>query len=87
MMRTLSPTEHQIQCTLIHWARLNARNIPELKLLHAIPNGIKTSIGVAAKAKREGMTKGVPDLHLPVPRGGYHGLWIEMKKPGGVLIP
>ena len=25
------------------------------------------------------MKAGVPDLFLPVPRGPYHGLWIEMK--------
>jgi len=27
----------------------------------------------------EGVKRGVPDVFLPVARGGYHGLWIEMK--------
>ena len=31
-----------------------------------------------------GCKKGVPDLFLPVPMGKYHGLFIEMKKPGGL---
>ena len=29
--------------------------------------------------KRQGVKAGVPDLHLPVARGGYHGLYIELK--------
>lgn len=28
---------------------------------------------------RQGVKAGVPDLHLPVARGGYHGLYIELK--------
>lgn len=27
-----------------------------------------------------GVKSGVPDIFLPVPRGGFHGLWIEMKR-------
>lgn len=30
-----------------------------------------------------GVKKGVPDLCLPVARGGCHGLYIEMKAPNG----
>ncbi len=26
------------------------------------------------------MKSGIPDVSLPVPRGGYHGLYIEMKR-------
>lgn len=32
--------------------------------------------------KREGVKSGVPDLCLAVARGGYHGLYIEMKRKG-----
>jgi hypothetical protein len=32
-----------------------------------------------ARMKREGMKAGVFDLHLPLARDGYHGLWIELK--------
>jgi hypothetical protein len=31
-----------------------------------------------------GVKKGVPDLHLPVPRGQYQGLYIEMKDEDGM---
>ena len=30
-----------------------------------------------------GVKKGVPDLCLPVARGRYHGLYIELKTPTG----
>mgnify|MGYP004433785991 CR=1 FL=1 len=33
----------------------------------------------AANLKRQGVKAGVPDLHLPVARGGYNGLYIELK--------
>lgn len=33
----------------------------------------------AANLKRSGVRRGIPDIFLPVPRGKYHGLWIEFK--------
>lgn len=36
-----------------------------------------------AKAKQVGLEKGAPDLFVLEPRGGYHGLAIELKHPGG----
>ena len=30
-----------------------------------------------------GVKSGVPDLMLPIPSKGYHGLFIEMKAKGG----
>lgn len=56
---------------------------PELALLYAIPNGGLRHIGTAMKLKCEGVKAGVPDLHLPIPRGVYTSLFIEMKAPGG----
>lgn len=34
---------------------------------------------VAAKLKAEGVRKGVLDVHIPLARGGAHGLYIEHK--------
>ena len=53
---------------------------PDLDLLYAIPNGARTTMGVAKKLRAEGLKRGVPDLCLPVSRGGYHALYIEMKR-------
>lgn len=55
--------------------------LPALKLLHAIPNGGQRNKAVAAKLKAEGVKPGIPDVNLPVARGQYIGLYIEMKKP------
>jgi hypothetical protein len=52
---------------------------PELKLLYAVPNGGMRNVIVARKLKAEGVRSGVPDLVLPVPRGTFHGLYIEVK--------
>ncbi|MFZ2447513.1 MAG: VRR-NUC domain-containing protein [Syntrophobacteraceae bacterium] len=76
-------TEHQHQAALFEWAAIAARRYPELSLMFAIPNGGHRNRVVAAKLKAEGVKPGVSDLMLPVPRGGWHGLFIEMKKPGG----
>ena len=58
---------------------------PALSLMHAIPNGgargndQQTNMIRGAMLKAEGVKRGVPDVFLPVPMGGYHGLYIEMK--------
>jgi VRR-NUC domain len=73
-------TEQKEQESLFNWAASNGSRRPELRLLFAIPNGLRTSIGVALKAKRAGLKAGVPDVFLPVPRGRHHGLFIELKR-------
>lgn len=69
----------------MEWARLVAVRYPELQLLHHIPNGGKRRAAEAARFKAAGVKPGVPDLCLPAPRGGYHGLYIELKARGGRL--
>ncbi|MCK5236436.1 MAG: VRR-NUC domain-containing protein [Deltaproteobacteria bacterium] len=63
----------------MRWVAWNLKSYPELALLYAIPNGGQRNRIVAAKLKAEGVKAGVPDLNLAVARGGYHGLYIEMK--------
>lgn len=74
-----SMNEHEHQTTVFQMARLYQRDIPELGLLFAIPNGGHRQIGTARKMKAEGVQAGVPDMLLPVARQGFHGLFIEMK--------
>jgi hypothetical protein len=77
------PTEHQEQVALFEWAAFQECVWPELRLLHAIPNGGKRDKVTAARLKAEGVKPGVPDVCLPVPRGDKHGLYIEMKRRKG----
>jgi len=78
--------EHNAQVALFQWAAIERRKWPELALLFAVPNGSNKSMAQAVKFKREGLKAGVPDVWLPVPRGKFNGLIIEMKKEkGGTL--
>lgn len=67
------------QETVIQWCGWHERKHPELKLIFHIPNGGSRNTAEAANLKRQGVKAGVPDLCLPVPKSGYHGLYIEMK--------
>ncbi len=53
--------------------------------LFAIPNGGSRNIAEAVKLKKEGATAGISDLFFAFPAKGFHGLWMEIKKPGGKL--
>lgn len=77
------PSEHCEQVRLFEWAALAKSTMPELGLLYAIPNGGARHKAVAGKLRAEGVKSGVPDLCLPVPRGGFHGLYIELKRQKG----
>ena len=73
--------EHDAQSAVFVWAAhpVTLRRYPLLELLYAVPNGEKRDLKVAQRLKKEGVKSGVPDLQLPVPRGGWAGLYIEMK--------
>lgn len=67
------------QEALFSWAAYNMQHMPELEYMHHIPNGGKRDKATAIALKRQGVRAGVPDIHLPAPRGEYHGLYIELK--------
>jgi len=73
--------EFQHQCALFTWARNPAvlAQYPALDLLSCSLNGVKLTAAQAGKAKAAGMLKGEFDIKLPVARGGWIGLIIEMK--------
>ena len=77
---TVAPTEHEEQVALFQWAAANEGEHEELKLLFAVPNGGYRPMTTAAQLKAEGVRSGVPDCCLPVARGRFHSLWIEMKR-------
>jgi hypothetical protein len=83
--RPTTPTasEHAEQAALIVWADLYAARLPVLGRLYAVPNGGYRPIRTALTMKAEGQRPGVPDLCLPWPARGHHGLYLEMKATGG----
>jgi hypothetical protein len=96
MRRRNAHPEHDAQVALFQWAKLMEPKHPELALLFSVPNGMRTSIRTAVKAKAEGLKRGVPDVWLPVKSyylrpdwddECYRGLTIEMKAPKGTTSP
>lgn len=82
-------SEAQHQCAVIKWSQqVSVRSKwPFLKLLFHVPNGGKRNEIEAKHMKEQGVKRGVPDLCLPVARGKYHGLYIEMKTETGTTSP
>jgi hypothetical protein len=77
-------TEHDEQVSLFDWAawQKNLEGWEDLDYMFAIPNGGWRAKSTGKWLKAEGLKPGVPDACLPVPRGQYAGLWIEMKFGG-----
>ena len=75
------------QTQVIEWSKWAYKSkptqYPMLNMLHCSLNGVKLSGTQARIAKAQGMLSGVPDLFLPVPKNGFHGLFIEMKSEKG----
>lgn len=67
--------ENEEQKQLIQWCRTR----PELQFLFHIPNESVGGKGWLIRNRQLGVKSGVPDLMLPIPSNGYHGLFIEMK--------
>lgn len=67
------------QEALFGWAGYQVHRMPELAYMHHVPNGGKRDAMTAIALKRRGVKAGVPDIVLPAPRAGYHGLYIELK--------
>ena len=80
------PTEAQEQKAVVEWWAIFSRGkrIDERLLMHTA-NERKTTPRQGAQLKALGVRAGWPDLFLAVPRGGYHGLFVEMKAKHGKL--
>lgn len=80
-MRKRGTGEFDHQCALFEWARLPAvqKRYPGLDLLCSSLNGVRLTAPQAWKASKSGMLSGEFDVRLPVARGGYHSLTIELK--------
>lgn len=69
--------EGQEQAALLAEIRLKHPDMYEL--IYHVPNGGHRVKAVAAKLKAQGVKAGIPDLVLPMARGGFFGLYIEFK--------
>lgn len=78
------PSESAEQKWVIQWSQQPSirEKYPELAMLYHIPNERADKVQ-ATILKQMGVKTGVPDLHLPIPAGKYHGLYIEMKALDG----
>lgn len=76
-------SEHVEAVALMRMVGLHVGQYPALARLYAIPNGGDRHPAVAAKLRAEGVRPGTPDYHLPLPRHGCAGLWIELKSMTG----
>ena len=80
-MRSLEPTELQIQAAIVEWLNrcVQCR-------VAAIPNAAKRGFAAQRQVRSEGLSKGAPDLVV-----AYHDgeeprtLWIECKSKSGRL--
>lgn len=86
--------EDDIQMGIFAWAALNQKKWPCLRWLHHVRNGGKLSgknriarLIEGSRWKKLGIKAGVVDIFLPEPSGGFSGLVIEVKAPGGRLTP
>ena len=79
-MAVKQPTEAQEQKALFEWADYAKGRYPELELLYHVPNEARRSYALGRELNAQGLKSGVPDICLPVPRGGYGALYIEMKR-------
>ena len=71
--------EDEHQTALTNWARMMRTQYPALRLYHHIPNGGLRDKRTAARLIGQGVHSGVPDVFIPAARGGYHGIYIELK--------
>ena len=70
----LRPTENDEQIVVAQYCRYQ-----KIPFVH-IPNEGLRSKRMGAMLKEMGMQKGFPDIHIPQARGGYHAMYIELKR-------
>lgn len=83
-LRKRPPLRHEesdLQIACVRWFRLQYPQYA--RLLFAVPNGGNRNLREAARMKAEGVTAGVADLILLIPRHEYGALCIELKATKG----
>ncbi|HHX8662898.1 TPA: VRR-NUC domain-containing protein [Vibrio alginolyticus] len=73
--------EHWLQVRLFYTLETQYKDI--YPLVFSIPNGGYRTPKAASMMSYEGQKKGVPDIFFPIPRGVYHGFFLEVKTEKG----
>lgn len=84
--RTISHEEANIQSEFFAQTKIFFPSIPD-KLLFAIPNGGSRNKLEAINLKRQGVKRGVADVLLLIPKGGFASLCLEFKTKTGKQSP
>ena len=74
-----SGTEDGHQCAVMQ--KLAIEKPQHWEFVHHVPNGGERSAQVGGRMKAMGVRRGVPDIVWPIRRGGYPGLYVELKIP------
>lgn len=85
MGATLKPTESQIQSAYFDWVRLKRLSDSRYNYIIKVPNETRGNYGWLMKLKKEGLSKGVPDIICFHPTPTFRGMALETKRPGGKL--
>ena len=72
-------SEASEQTALFQWSYVARQKYKELELMYHVPNGGRRDKREAASLRRQGVKAGIPDIVLPVARGSFFGLYIELK--------
>lgn len=80
--------EDNIQKAVMTWARWQKLNPIGIDgklsdFIHHSPNGGYRNKGEGRNFKLMGTKAGFPDLFIFIPKGGHHGLFVELKTPKG----
>ena len=80
-LKNTRDAEHWLQVRLFYTFEMDFPN--EYPFIFAIPNGGHRTPKAARMMRYEGQKKGTPDVFIPLPRGIYHGMFLEVKTEKG----
>jgi len=75
--------EAEYQKQVVHYIRTYKPNVLFTASIQENANTVQKGV----RRKLLGYNSGTPDIQIFEPRGGYHGLFIEMKIKGGTVSP
>ena len=81
--RNTSPLERDDQMLLFEWLEYASIQHPELNLAYHIANGGRRDVREARNLRLQGVKAGVPDICIPVAKGRYSALYVELKRLKG----